>query len=111
MFGHENIQVYHSRSTPLEQALVMRSHPEDGESLKAKTYVKIICNKADEERIVGIHYTGPNAGEVMQGYAVAMKLGMRKQDLDRTVGIHPTTAEELVTMNKTKDEDPEKTSC
>lgn len=110
-FGKENIQVYHSRFTPLEQTLIMRNHPADGESLKMKGYAKIVCNIKDNERIVGIHYTGPNAGEVMQGYAVALKLGMTRHDLHRTVGIHPTTSEEFIVMNKTKDEDPEKTSC
>ena len=89
----------------------MRNHPDDGESLQTKGFAKIICDKNDDERIVGIHYTGPNAGEVMQGYAVAMKLGVKRKDLERTVGIHPTCAEELVVINKTKDEDPEKTSC
>ena len=47
----------------------------------------------------------------MQGYAVAIKLGAKRKDLMRTVGIHPTTAEEFVVMKKTKAEDPEKTSC
>jgi len=111
VFGEENIQVYHSKFTPLEEAILMRNHPEDGEPLRMKGYTKLVCNKNDDERIVGIHYAGPNSGEVMQGYAVAMKLGMRKKDLDRTVGIHPTTAEEFTVMTKTKAEDPEKTSC
>ena len=49
----------------------------------------------------------------MQGYAVAMKLGMRKKDLDRTVGIHPTNAEEFVLLKKTKrsGEEFDKTGC
>lgn len=41
---------------------------------------------------------GPNAGEIMQGFGVAMKMGLTKRQLDSTVGIHPTSAEELVTM-------------
>lgn len=43
--------------------------------------------------MVGFHVFGPNAGEVTQGYAVAMRLGARKEDFDRTIGIHPTCSE------------------
>ena len=43
--------------------------------------------------MVGFHFLGPNAGEVTQGYAVAIKLGAKKSDFDRTVGIHPTVSE------------------
>ena len=66
--------------------------------MKRKVYCKIICNKIDDERVVGIHYVGPNAGEIMQGIAVAMRLGLKKKDLDSTVGIHPTTAEEITNL-------------
>jgi len=111
VFGEENIQVYHSKFTPVEEDITMRTHPVDGDTLKMKGYAKIICNKKDDERVVGFHYAGPSAGEVMQGFAVAIKLGVTKRDLDRTVGIHPTSAEEFVLLRKTKDEDPEKTSC
>jgi len=43
--------------------------------------------------VVGLHYLGPNAGEVMQGFGLALKLGATKADLETLVGIHPTTAE------------------
>jgi pyruvate/2-oxoglutarate dehydrogenase complex dihydrolipoamide dehydrogenase (E3) component len=46
-----------------------------------------------KERVVGFHVAGPNAGEITQGYAVAMKLRATKQDFDMTVGIHPTCSE------------------
>ena len=46
-----------------------------------------------QERVVGLHIVGPNAGEVTQGYAVAIKLGATKRDFDRTIGIHPTVSE------------------
>jgi glutathione reductase (NADPH) len=49
-------------------------------------------------KLLGVHVLGPEAGEIVQGFAVALKLGATKEDLDRTVGIHPTAAEELVTM-------------
>jgi hypothetical protein len=43
--------------------------------------------------VIGFHYLGPNAGEVTQGYGVAMKCGLTKEQLDNTIGIHPTCAE------------------
>ncbi|ODM90591.1 Thioredoxin reductase 1, cytoplasmic [Orchesella cincta] len=53
-------------------------------------------------RVVGFHYLGPNAGEVTQGFAVALRLGATKADFDSTIGIHPTTAETFTTMSITK---------
>ena len=52
--------------------------------------------------MLGIHYLGPNAGEVMQGFAISMKIGVTYHDIIDTIGIHPTTAEELVKDAKTK---------
>jgi pyruvate/2-oxoglutarate dehydrogenase complex dihydrolipoamide dehydrogenase (E3) component len=53
-------------------------------------------------RVVGLHYLGPHAGEIMQGFAVAMKMGMTVEDLRGTVGIHPTSAESVVKLWTTK---------
>jgi thioredoxin reductase (NADPH) len=53
----------------------------------------VVVNKADQNRVVGIHFLGPHAGEVTQGFAVAILKGITKEDLDYTVGIHPTMAE------------------
>ena len=64
---------------------------------KAKTAMKLIC-KGDDERVVGIHMIGLNCDEMLQGFAVAMRMGATKRDLDDTVAIHPTSSEELVTM-------------
>lgn len=61
------------------------------------TSMKLVCVGADE-RIVGIHLFGAAADEILQGFAVALKMGARKADLDATVAIHPTSAEELVLM-------------
>ena len=52
--------------------------------------------------MIGIHYIGPNAGEVMQGYAVAMKAGCTYEHLTNTIGIHPTCSEEVVKLEVTK---------
>jgi glutathione reductase (NADPH) len=60
-------------------------------------FMKILVNPATDA-VLGIHMVGPDAGEIMQGFAVGMKLGMTKAQLDSVVGIHPTAAEELVTM-------------
>ena len=59
--------------------------------------MKLVC-VGDEERVVGIHLFGPGSDEILQGFAVALKMGATKRDLDDTVAIHPTSAEELVTL-------------
>jgi len=73
----------------------------------------VICHIPDGERVVGFHYVGPNAGEVTQGFAVAMKLGAKKEDIDMTVGIHPTSAENVTTLDVTKrsGQSPFKSGC
>ncbi|MFT4861354.1 MAG: glutathione reductase (NADPH) [Pseudohongiellaceae bacterium] len=62
-----------------------------------KTFLKLIVDKATD-LVLGLHMVGPDAGELVQGFAVAMNCGARKADFDRTIGIHPTLAEEFVTM-------------
>ncbi len=52
------------------------------------------------QRVVGAHMIGPDAGEIIQGVAIAVKLGATKQQFDSTIGIHPTIAEEFVTMRE-----------
>ncbi len=64
---------------------------------RPKTAMKLVCAGA-EERIVGAHVIGDGADEMLQGFAVAVKMGARKADFDDTVAIHPTSAEEFVTM-------------
>lgn len=93
-FGEENIEVYHSNFTPLEWTV---PHREDN-----ACYAKLICNKAENERVIGFHVLGPNAGEMTQGYAVAMRKGATKEDFDATIGIHPTCSETFTTLNVTK---------
>ena len=62
-----------------------------------KDYVKLLVDSASD-RVIGIHMVGHGAGDILQGFAVAIKCGCTKAQLDLTVGIHPTAAEELVTM-------------
>ncbi|ODM97893.1 Thioredoxin reductase 1, cytoplasmic [Orchesella cincta] len=93
-YGGDDIEVYHTNHQALEAALPKRD--------ENKAYCKLVCVKSEKERVVGFHYLGPNAGEVTQGFAVAIKLGATKNDFDSTIGIHPTTAETLTTLNITK---------
>lgn len=69
-----------------------------------KTFMKIIVDKASD-RVVGIHMMGPDAGEIIQGMAIALKAGATKAMFDSTIGIHPTAAEEFVTMREAWTED------
>ena len=64
---------------------------------KQTSCFKLVC-AGDEERVVGCHLFGSGADEILQGFAVAMRMGATKRDFDDTVAIHPTSAEELVTM-------------
>ncbi|MBW6477131.1 MAG: glutathione-disulfide reductase [Chromatiales bacterium] len=82
------IKVYQTRFTPMYHA--MTPH-------KTKTAMKLVCVGA-KERIVGIHMIGHGVDEMLQGFAVALKMGATKKDFDDTVAIHPTSSEELVTM-------------
>lgn len=66
---------------------------------KERTFMKLIVDKASD-RVVGLHMVGPDAGEIVQGFAVAMRCGATKADFDSTIGIHPTVAEEFVTMRE-----------
>lgn len=61
------------------------------------SYMKLIVETASD-RVVGVHMMGPDSGEIMQGIAIAVKMGATKADFDGTIGIHPTAAEEFVTM-------------
>jgi glutathione reductase (NADPH) len=62
-----------------------------------RVFMKLLVDK-DTDRVVGVHMIGPDAGEIIQGIAIAIKAGATKKDFDSTIGIHPTAAEEFVTM-------------
>ena len=82
------VKVYVADFTPMYHALTAR---------KTHTDMKLVC-VGPEQRIVGCHIIGTGADEMLQGFAVAIRMGATKQDFDDTVAIHPTSAEELVTM-------------
>jgi len=69
-----------------------------------KSLVKLVVD-ADTDRVLGVHLIGPDADEVIQGFAVALRCGATKRDFDRTIGVHPTLAEELVTLRTPVAED------
>jgi len=102
-YGANAINVYHTEFTPLEWSLPHKSG----------AYVKLICNANDNDRVIGFHIFCPNAGEITQGVAVAMNAGARKDDFDKTVGIHPVIAEIITTLTVSKKQKLEvkSTSC
>lgn len=87
---HGKVDVYASTFRPLRHTLSGREE---------RTLMKLIVDRATD-RVVGLHMVGPDAGEIVQGFAVAIKCGVTKAQLDATIGIHPTSAEEFVTMRE-----------
>ncbi|MBA2652833.1 MAG: glutathione-disulfide reductase [Tatlockia sp.] len=87
-YGQEKVKVYQTRFNPLFDALSEEKTP---------TAMKIIT-LGEQEKIIGLHVIGHGADEMLQGFGVAVKMGACKRDFDNTVAIHPTSAEELVTM-------------
>lgn len=87
-YGDEAVTVYKSSFIPMYHALT---------TAKPRCDMKLVT-VGPEKRVVGVHVVGPGADEMMQGFAVAVRMGATKKDFDDTVAIHPTSAEELVTM-------------
>ncbi|KAK1792451.1 hypothetical protein P4O66_012089, partial [Electrophorus voltai] len=93
-YGKDNIEVYHAFYKPLEFTIAERD--------ASHCYVKVVCDRAGVQRVLGLHFTGPSAGEVIQGFAVSVRCGLTYAQLRDTVGIHPTCAEELTKIHITK---------
>ena len=87
-YGEQSVKVYNSSFTAMYSAITQHRQP---------TKMKLVC-VGEEEKIVGIHGIGFCMDEILQGFAVALKMGATKRDFDNTVAIHPTSAEEFVTM-------------
>jgi glutathione reductase (NADPH) len=87
-YGADHVKCYQSSFVNLYFGLTGR---------KPRSVFKLVTT-GPEERILGIHLLGLGADEIIQGFSVALKMGATKADLDRTVAIHPTAAEELVTL-------------
>ena len=87
-YGDDQVKVYKSAFTAMYTAVTSHRQP---------CRMKLVC-VGPEEKIVGIHGIGFGMDEILQGFAVALKMGATKKDFDNTVAIHPTAAEEFVTM-------------
>ncbi|MDO7925625.1 glutathione-disulfide reductase [Pseudomonas sp. KFB-139] len=85
--GHQ-VQIFESRFRPMKLTLT-------GD--QEKTFMKLVVD-AQTDRVLGCHMVGPDAGEIVQSLAIALKAGATKQIFDDTIGVHPTAAEEFVTM-------------
>jgi glutathione reductase (NADPH) len=83
-----DVAIFRSTFTPLKLSLAEK---------KEKTLMKLVVDKATD-RVLGAHMVGPDAGEIIQGIAIAIGMGATKVQFDQTIGIHPTSAEEFVTM-------------
>lgn len=87
--GHE-IKIFRSSFTPMRYTLAGREE---------KGIMKLVV-ESQTDRVLGVHVAGLDAPEILQGFAVAVRAGLSKADFDRTIGIHPTAAEELVTLRQ-----------
>ncbi|MDZ4730329.1 MAG: glutathione-disulfide reductase [Xanthomonadales bacterium] len=83
-----DLDIYRSEFRPMKHTMTGRAE---------KSMMKLIVAR-DTQRVVGLHMVGTDAPEIVQGFAVAVKFGLTKAQFDETIGIHPTAAEELVTM-------------
>lgn len=90
------VDIYKSRFRPLKHTLTKRDH---------FSFMKLIVDRATD-KVLGAHMIGDDAAEIAQGLGIALKCGATKAQFDATIGIHPTAAEEFVTM-RTKEPDPE----
>lgn len=104
-FGEDNIEVYHTYYKPTEFFVPAKS--------PGNCYLKVICMRELPRFVLGMHFVGPAAGEVIQGYAAAMKSGLTYDSLENTVGIHPTVSEEFTRLTVTKRSglDPHPPTC
>ncbi|KAG5267931.1 hypothetical protein AALO_G00227570 [Alosa alosa] len=95
-FGETSIEVFHSNYWPQEWTLPRRN--------KNSCYAKVICHISDNHRVLGVHILGPSAGEIIQGFATALRCALTKEQLDATVGLHPVCAEVLTNLTLTQRE-------
>ncbi|XP_075391066.1 thioredoxin reductase 2, mitochondrial isoform X2 [Tenrec ecaudatus] len=103
--GQEHVEVYHSHYKPLEFTVPERE--------AAQCYIKMVCLREPPQQLLGLHFLGPSAGEVTQGFALGIKCGASYEQMMRTVGIHPTCAEEVskLHISKRSGQDPTVTGC
>ncbi|XP_055389510.1 thioredoxin reductase 1, mitochondrial isoform X2 [Condylostylus longicornis] len=104
-YGADNVEVYHGFYKPTEFFIPQKS--------VRYCYLKAVAERSGDQKVLGLHYIGPVAGEVMQGFGAAIKSGLTMKILLNTVGIHPTTAEEFTRLAITKRSglDPTPATC
>lgn len=104
-YGADEVEVYHAYYKPTEFFVPQRSI--------AHCYIKVVALREGDQRVLGLHFIGPQAGEVIQGFAAAINCNLTMSILMNTVGIHPTVAEEFTRINITKrsGKDPNPQSC
>lgn len=104
-YGEDNLEVYHGYYKPTEFFVPQKS--------VKYCYIKAVAKRDGDQKVLGLHFVGPAAGEVIQGFAVAVKCGLTMKTLRETVGIHPTVAEEFTRLNITKRSglDPTPATC
>ncbi|XP_018341058.1 PREDICTED: thioredoxin reductase 2, mitochondrial isoform X2 [Trachymyrmex septentrionalis] len=105
LHGEQEIEIFHAYYKPTEFFVPQK--------IVDRCYIKVVALRHGDETVLGMHFVGPNAGEVIQGFAAAIKCGLTIPKLKSTVGIHPTVAEEFTRINITKRSglDPKPQSC
>ncbi|XP_060529226.1 thioredoxin reductase 2, mitochondrial isoform X2 [Cylas formicarius] len=104
-YGEDNVEIYHAYYKPTEFFIPQKNI--------SHCYLKVVAKRDGDQKVLGMHYIGPQAGEVIQGFSAAIKCNLTVKDLMNTVGIHPTIAEEFTRINVTKrsGKDPNPASC
>ncbi|XP_076755891.1 thioredoxin reductase 1 isoform X3 [Xylocopa sonorina] len=104
-YGEDKIEIYHAYYKPTEFFIPQKDN--------SQCYLKVVALRGGDQRVLGMHFVGPHAGEVIQGFAAAIKCNLTFPKLKETVGIHPTVAEEFTRVSVTKRSglDPKPQSC
>ena len=91
----------HSKETRLgtyrSRFLLEKSNAVRQFNIEDKVFIKLVVEKKSQ-RVLGLHYIGDHAAEIIQGFSVAVVKGLKKADFEKTIGIHPSSAEEIVTI-------------
>jgi glutathione reductase (NADPH) len=87
-YGDDQVKVYSGKFTPMRHLMSLHPMP---------VHVKLVC-VGEREEVVGVHWLGEGSDEGIQGFAIAMGMGATKADFDHTIAVHPSIAEELVTL-------------
>ena len=87
---YKKVDIYKSKFRTLKFSIT---------NLQEKVFIKLLVD-SESDKVVGLNYVGQDAAEIVQGFAVAIVAGLKKSDFDNTIGIHPSSAEEIVTMRE-----------